>query len=172
LSIQTSQHGTADICDLHSDEVQILPPEYWQFGGLSRCQGEISTIALNGNVASLKALLAEPGNGKIAVVEARADYCAVFGDRLATLAIANGWVGIVVNGYIRDSAALSQLSIGIWALGLCPRRSTMDAKSHRNVKLIAGTAEVCSGNFFYADEDGLVVAAAPFDDISFRSSHA
>lgn len=37
----------------------------------------------------------------------------VFGDRLAKLAIKNGWAGLVINGAIRDSAAINQLDIGV-----------------------------------------------------------
>ena len=49
--------------------------------------------------------------------------CALLGDAIASLASANGWAGIVVNGCVRDSVALGELGLGIKALGSNPRPS-------------------------------------------------
>lgn len=46
------------------------------------------------------------------------------GDRIAGLAAVAGWDGIVVNGAVRDVAALGSLDIGVKALGSNPRRSS------------------------------------------------
>ena len=48
---------------------------------------------------------------------------ALVGDKLAGIAAANGWAGLVINGCIRDSAALGRLDLGIVALGANPRPS-------------------------------------------------
>ncbi len=37
---------TADICDNHPNEVQVLAPNYKSYGGVSMCHGEIVTIEL------------------------------------------------------------------------------------------------------------------------------
>ncbi|MCL4168466.1 UNVERIFIED_CONTAM: hypothetical protein GTU68_039265, partial [Idotea baltica] len=96
-----------------------------------------------------------------------AAFCAVVGDNLASHAIEHGWSGIIVNGYIRDIKALSDMPIAIWALGTCPRRSQKRAEGLKDVSLQFGNVELRSGDFLYADEDGILVSEAPFKDISF-----
>lgn len=45
------------------------------------------------------------------------------GDRIAEIAVSNGWSGVVINGAIRDREAISGLPIGVKALGSNPRKS-------------------------------------------------
>ena len=40
---------TADICDEHVDKVLVLDPEYKNYGGADKCQGEVVTIKLDKN---------------------------------------------------------------------------------------------------------------------------
>ena len=39
------------------------------------------------------------------------------GDQLAELAVKNGWAGILVYGCIRDSKAIGEMDLGVFALG-------------------------------------------------------
>lgn len=64
--------------------------------------------------------------------------CAVLGGRLAGLAAQNGWAGIVINGCVRDSAALAQLPVGIKALAPCPLRSS---KRDPGLKAVGGCVQ-------------------------------
>ena len=61
--------------------------------------------------------------------------CALIGDQLALLAIKNSWAGIVVHGYIRDSAVISEMPVGIKALGTNPRKSDKQNRGEMNIKL-------------------------------------
>jgi len=49
--------------------------------------------------------------------------CALLGDMLATLAVENGWTGLVINGCIRDSAVIATIDIGVKAIAAHPRKS-------------------------------------------------
>ncbi|MCL4127095.1 UNVERIFIED_CONTAM: hypothetical protein GTU68_060645 [Idotea baltica] len=168
MSDEIEQHGTAEICDLHPDEVRIIKPGFFHYGGKTRCSGKIVTVQLTEDNRTLKALLQTPGEGRIAVVDVAGAFCAVVGDNLASYAIEYGWSEILVNGYIRGVKALSSMPIAVWALGSCPRRSEKRAGGRQGVTLQFGAVRLSSGDFLYADEDGILVSAAPFKDISFK----
>jgi hypothetical protein len=42
------------------------------------------------------------------------------------LALDNGWAGIVINGYVRDTVALNALELGVKSMGTNPRLSRRD----------------------------------------------
>ena len=81
----------------------------------------------------------------------------MLGDRLAGLALANGWAGVVINGAVRDSAALAGLDLGIKALGTCPRRSANEGLGELDVAVAFGEVTFEPGALLYADEDGIAV---------------
>ena len=167
MSNELEQHGTAEVCDLHAHEVRVLRPSFVSFGGKARCSGEIVTLQLAEDNRILKALLQTPGEGRIAVADVSGAFCAVVGDNLALHAIKHGWSGMLVHGYIRDIKALADLPIAIWALGTCPYRSEKRAEGQQDVTLKFGDIEMKSGDFLYADEDGILIADAQFEDILF-----
>ncbi len=167
MSEQLKLHGTAEICDVHGDKVQVLQPILKSYGGKERCSGEVITISLNEDNSTLKSLLQTPGKGRVAVVNVTGEYCAVVGDTLCGFAIKNDWSGIVISGYVRDTEMLKNMPIAVWALGTCPRRSSKKyhGKLDENFK-IAGV-EFSTGLYLYADEDGMLLADEPFCDINF-----
>ena len=44
---------TADICDDHSNQTDVLGPGYFNYGGAEKCQGEIITIKLKSKYKNL-----------------------------------------------------------------------------------------------------------------------
>lgn len=161
MSTNLPTFKTADICDSHSGHVRVLPPTLLSYGGLSECAGEVVTIRLAENNAILRELFAEQGHGRIVVVDVGEGYFAVVGDNLAGMAIENGWSGIIVNGYVRDTAMLRQMQIAVWAIGTCPRRGVGGATGQNNVTMSIGPVEIRPGDFIYADPDGIVVLDKP-----------
>ena len=74
---------TADICDEHDGKVSVLESGYKNYGGASKCQGQIVTIKLDKNNSDLiKLLKDEDGTGKIVVVDVEKAYFAVVGELL------------------------------------------------------------------------------------------
>lgn len=83
------------------------------------------TLRCHEDNAVLKAIVSEPGEGRVLVVDGGGSlHRALMGDVFAGLAVANGWEGLIINGAVRDIAELRQFDIGIKALGSNPRRST------------------------------------------------
>ncbi len=149
---------TADICDNHPNEVQVLDPNYKSYGGVSMCHGEIVTMELfEDNKALVELLRDTRGDGKICVVDVKGDYCAVVGETLMGFAYHNGWEGIIINGYVRDTHQTAVIPVGLWALGTYPYKSQKKAAAHQNLTLSFGNVEFKVGKFLYADKDGIIV---------------
>jgi len=87
--------------------------------------------------------------------------CAVLGGNLAQAAAANGWSGIVIAGAVRDADELDACSLGIRALGLCPRRSIKRAEGQAEARIALLGIVAVPGDWVYADRDGIIVAPRP-----------
>ncbi len=72
--------------------------------------------------------------------------------------VTNGWSGVVINGAVRDVAALRALDLGAKALGSNPRKSAKDGAGEVDVPVSFGGVEFRPGDWLYSDEDGIVVA--------------
>lgn len=153
---------TADLCDEHPQAVSLLDPGYANYGGAPSCEGEVVTIRLDKNNSDLIALLRdEDGAGKVVVVDVDRDYYAVVGENLMKFAQASGYAGILVNGYIRDTAQIRDIPVALYALGTCSRKSIPVTAGERDIPLMFGGVTFRPGDYLYADTDGVVVAAAP-----------
>lgn len=149
---------TADICDHHSEQVSVLADGYRNYGGAAKCQGEIVTLKLDRNNSDLiKLLRDEDGTGKIVVVDVAQAYFAVVGENLMNFARQNHYAGILVNGYIRDTLQIKDIPVALYALGTCPRKYIPETSGERDIDLTFGDIEVSSGDYLYADTDGVIV---------------
>ncbi|MBL8251882.1 MAG: ribonuclease E activity regulator RraA, partial [Candidatus Competibacter sp.] len=112
---------TTDLCDEFSDRLQVAEPLFGDYGGEALFCGSIATLKVFEDNSLVRTALEEPGKGRVLVVDGGGSMrCALLGDQLAELAEENDWVGVVVNGCIRDSAAIAEIGIGVKALGVHP----------------------------------------------------
>jgi regulator of ribonuclease activity A len=151
---------TSDLFDAHpramSCETQLR-----QFGGVRSFSGRVATVRCYEDNVLLRASVSQSGDGRVLVVDGGGSFrCALLGDNIAELAVANGWAGIVVNGCVRDVVALAELPIGIKALGTNPRPSGKSGAGEVDVPVVFGGAEFAPGAILHADDDG-VIALAP-----------
>jgi len=150
--------ATADLVDDIGADVRSCDTQFRQLGGRSMFAGPIHTVRCFEDNALLKSVLSEPGNGGVLVVDGGASmHSALVGDVIAGLGHTNGWVGIVVNGVVRDAAALREIDIGIKALGTNPRKSTKSGSGERDVEVEFGGVSFAPGEIAYSDDDGIVV---------------
>ena len=109
----------------------------------------------------LKARVAEPGEGRVLVVDGGGSLrVALLGDMVAGLAAANGWAGLVIHGCVRDVAVLRHLPIGIKALGSNPRPSGKAGAGEIDVPVEFGGITFRPGAMLTSDDDGIVVLDA------------
>ncbi|HNU20447.1 MAG TPA: ribonuclease E activity regulator RraA, partial [Hydrogenophilus thermoluteolus] len=106
--------------------------------------------------------LATPGEGAVLVIDGGGSLRrALLGDQLAELAVQNGWAGVIVYGAIRDSRAIAQLPLGVWAMGTIPLKTVKRGEGQRDIPVTFGGVTFTPGHFVYADEDGVIVASRP-----------
>jgi regulator of ribonuclease activity A len=153
--------STADLVDDIGPDARSCDVQFRQFGALSEFAGPISTVCCHQDNALLKSMLSEPGAGGVLVIDGGGSlHTALVGDLIADLARTNGWAGLIVNGAVRDSAALHGIALGIKALGTNPRKSGKTGSGTRDVTVSLGGVEFVPGDIAYSDDDGIVVVAA------------
>ena len=153
---------TADLCDDHSENIQIAQPGMLSYGGMARFAGRIITIKLFEDNSLLRDMLDNRGESQVIVVDGGGSMrCALLGDMLAAKAVNNGWGGLVINGCIRDSADIASMEIGIRALGTHPLKSVKKGIGEANVPVSFSNVVFNPGDYLYADEDGIIVAKEP-----------
>ena len=158
--------ATCDLCDAHkndtSGEFRVLPPVFKNFGGLAKFSGPVVTVKCFEDNSPVKAAVESPGDGRVLVVDGGASLRrALLGGKLGASAAGNGWVGIVVDGCVRDVAELAQCNTGIRALAAMPLPTDRRQPGLRDVALQIQGVWIRPGDWLYADEDGIVVMPAP-----------
>ena len=150
---------TADLCDAFGDAVRLVDPVFRDYGGISRFGGPIETLRVFEDNALVADTLEMAGQGRVLVVDGGGSLrTALVGGRLAGLAHANGWAGLVVNGCVRDSVEIREIPLGVRALNSAPMRSAKSGKGERGGKVDFAGVTFSPGQYLYADEDGMVVA--------------
>lgn len=149
---------TADLVDEHGDALESCDTQLRQYGARLVFQGAIVTIRCYQDNGMVKAVLAEPGTGKVLVVDGGgALHTALMGDLIAASAVQHGWEGVVIHGAVRDTAALAELDLGVKALGSNPRKSAKTGAGERDVPVNFGEATFTPGAHLVSDGDGVVV---------------
>ena len=150
--------STCDISDQLHPYVQYLDPIFKSYGDKTAFSGRIVTIKCFEDNSLVEEALKMNGKGSVLVIDAGESLrCAMLGDKRALDAIKNEWEGIVVNGSIRDSVMINSMTIGIRALGVCPRKSIKKGNGKRNLTVDFSNVKFIPNHYLYADEDGVIV---------------
>ena len=153
---------TPDLCDQFEGQVRVVAPMFQRYGGRNTFSGQIVTLKLFEDNSLVREAFAEDGKGKVLVIDGGGSLrCALVGDQLAILAQKNSWEGVVVYGCIRDSVDINQIDIGVRALDTHPLKSIKKGAGDRDIAVAFGGVTFTPGEWLYADEDGVIVAAAP-----------
>lgn len=155
---------TADLLDAHEDQlregkVRVVAPMFRSFGGKVAFHGTISTLKLFEDNSLVRAALGQPGQGRILVIDGGGSLrCALVGDQLAQLGVANEWAGIVVYGCIRDSRAISGMNLGVIALATHPLKTVKRNIGEADIAVTFAGVTFIPGQYLYADEDGVIIS--------------
>jgi regulator of ribonuclease activity A len=156
--------ATADLCDKHeealrSEQLRVVELDLRAYGGCKSFCGQIATLKLFEDNSYVRTALAQPGLGRVLVIDGRGSLRrALVGDQLAMLGVKNGWSGIVVNGCIRDSAAIAAMQIGVLALGTHPRKTDKKNVGEAELAVTFGGVTFRPGEWLYADADGVLLS--------------
>ena len=150
---------TADLSDAYSDELAYLGLAFRDFGKRLTFSGPIVTLDTFEDNGALRELLESKGEGQVIVVDGHGSTrCALLGGNLGELAEANGWAGIVINGFVRDTLELAEANVGIKALGTHPKKSVKRGVGSINVPLRIDGVNIYPDAWLYADADGVLIA--------------
>jgi len=160
--VTATPRPTADLVDEIGPDVRSCDLQLGQYGGRAQFAGTITTVRCFEDNALLKAVLSEPSDGGVLVVDGDGSvHAALVGDVIAELGRSNGWSGLIINGAVRDASTLRTLDIGIKALGTNPRKSTKTGDGVRDAAVEFGGVVFVPGQIAYSDDDGIVVVANP-----------
>jgi len=114
-------------------------------------------VAPGDNLMFHKALdLAEPGD--VIVVDGQgAMENSLCGEIMVRYAKSRGIGGFLIDGGIRDSAALKGMDFPVYARGAIPRGPYKNGPGEINVPVVCGGVVVNPGDIVYGDADGVVI---------------
>jgi regulator of ribonuclease activity A len=151
--------STPDIADEFPDQVAAIELPLRSYGARRQFSGEAVTVKCFEDNSLVKALVGTPGAGRVIVIDGGGSLRrALLGDMLAEQAAANRWAGLVINGAIRDVDQIGAIELGVQALGTCPLKTEKLGVGQQDVNLHIGGVSVGSGDYIYADSNGVLVA--------------
>ncbi len=155
---------TPDICDKFENQVTLVNLPLQNFGQKTAFWGEIVTVRCYQDNSKVREMLSQNGKGKVLVVDGNGScQKALLGDQLAMLAIDNEWEGIVINGAVRDVAAIAMMDIGVKALGVSPFKTEKRGAGQVNVTLTISNQMIQPGDYLYADWNGILTSMTLLD---------
>ncbi|CAM3025081.1 ribonuclease E activity regulator RraA [Acinetobacter celticus] len=156
---------TCDLLDDHPEKkLQVVTPLmdgkfFKSYGARKSFGGQVVTVKCFEDNSRVKELLATEGTGKVLVVDGGASMrCALMGDLIAESAVKNHWNGVVIYGCIRDVDAIATLDLGVHALAAIPQKSNRKGAGETDIQLSFGGVNIKSGDYIYADNNGIVIA--------------
>ncbi len=153
-----SKISTPDLSDAHA-AARAIELQFSNYGAVGRFAGEVVTIKCHEDNSLVKSLVAEPGLGRVIVVDGGGSLRrALLGDMLAEKAAANGWAGLIINGAIRDVDEIAGIELGVQALGQCPLKTEKLGVGQRDIAVKFGGVEITPGDYVYADNNGVIVS--------------
>jgi 4-hydroxy-4-methyl-2-oxoglutarate aldolase len=152
------QLDIANLCDAQKSFGSLRPEIHAIVPGL-RMLGPAHTVkCYPGSIITVHKALLEAVPGEVIVVDGEGDERgALFGELMALQAKANGLAGIVVDGPVRDPAALQEIGLPIFATTINPRVGSNRRVGETQIPIQCGGIVVRPGDYILADDSGIVV---------------
>jgi len=150
---------TPDLCDEYPEQVRVMEPLFRTYGRKRQFYGQVVTVKCFEDNSLVKEFSAQPGEGRVLVVDGGGSLRrALLGDLIAEAMVNNGWSGIVINGCVRDVEALNELALGIRALNSIPVKTEKRGLGDADIAVRFAGVDIEPGQWLYADETGIIVS--------------
>lgn len=150
--------STPDLSDA-APEARAIELPFCNYGARKQFSGRAVTVKCFEDNSLVKALVGEPGQGRVIVVDGGGSRRrALLGDMLAEKAAANGWAGLVIFGVIRDVDEIGQTDLGVQALGTVPVKTDKRGEGQQGIALHFGGVVIEPDDYIYADNNGVLVS--------------
>lgn len=155
--------STANLSDANLD-AKVCDLQLRNFGGRDYFFGPCFPLRVEQDHRPIDEMVSTPGEGRVLVVDSGGSLrIGVFGDRLAAIAVRNGWAGVIVYGAIRDTVKLRELDLGVKALGVTALRSREPKASVKGEPVEFGDVRFAAGDWIYCDQDAVLVSKVKLD---------
>jgi 4-hydroxy-4-methyl-2-oxoglutarate aldolase len=126
--------------------------------GLSICGPAVTSLDHTGDNLMIHAALevCQPGDVLVVTTLSPSTH-GMFGDLLATLCIARGLAGVIIDAGARDVRDLRAMNFPIWTRTISSQGTAKSNPGWVNVPVICGQVNVRPGDVIAADDDGVVV---------------
>ena len=163
----------ADVLALWGMDGWLTPPLLPVVAAVAPVLGRASTISMvaaatGPGLGAVYDVLSNPLAGRFVVIGgATAVAGAVFGEIMATAALASGSCGVLVDGSVRDATAMATIGMPVYAVSHCvvgPNGWAHAVATGESVTI--ADVVVTDGDFLIADSSGCVrIPAASIDDV-------
>jgi RraA family protein len=117
-----------------------------------------TVLCYPGSIITVHKALAEAKAGDMLVVAGDGDEKgALLGELMSIACKTIGLAGAVIDGPVRDAAAMREIGFPVWARSVTPRVGTNRRVGQTNVPVACADVVVSPGDWVFADDDGVVV---------------
>ncbi len=126
--------------------------------------GRARTAACRNDFLTVMRILADAEPGEVLVIDGRGGHLALAGEMFAMEARRKKLGGIIVDGMVRDSAAMQDIDLPVYARAVHPVAGTIQDIGEIQTIISCGGITVAPGDIVFADADGVVCGTA--DELS------
>jgi regulator of ribonuclease activity A len=158
------QYNTSELCDMYTEQVDVLDPIFEHYGGVTSFGGQVQTVKCFEDNALILNIVSADGAGKVLVIDGGGSIRRALVDaEIAELAAENNWEGIVCNGSVRDVDALEDINIGVLALNSIPVGADDQGIGEDDIAVNFAGVTFLPEDHLYADSTGTILSADPLD---------
>lgn len=156
IAANLAEYSTSMLSDA-TGGAGVVAPGLNRYAGMGTITGRaITADCAEGSLQAVFAALeyAQPGNMLCAFGPGNSAY---LGDILANNLQRHGLVGAVIDGFIRDRAAIANMSMNFHARGLFPLNQRRQEPGSAMGPITIGGIVISAGDWIVADDDGIIV---------------
>ena len=153
--------GTAALSDA-MDKSGAMDHSMRCMSGNARMAGEAFTVRIHtADILMVAQALSECGKGDVLVIDGRGELNTALWGELTTLAAhRKGLAGVVIDGAVRDIAAIRRSPLPVFARAVVPNAGGAEYLGELNVPVQCGGQVIHPRDWVVGDDDGVVVVPA------------
>jgi 3-hexulose-6-phosphate synthase/6-phospho-3-hexuloisomerase len=153
--------GTAALSDA-LDKSGALDHDMRCLSANARMAGPAFTLRTHtADILMVAKALSDCGKGEVLVIDGQGELnTALWGELTTLAALRKGLAGVVIDGAVRDIAAIRRSTFPVFARAVVPNAGGAEYLGDLNVSVQCGGQVVQPGDWMIGDEDGVVVVPA------------